>query len=98
MQAIQSRLYLNVILTVIALFLAVLVFRPYMSFSTRAYAQSRNEQQRERIASTEGAQYDDLAAATMAVADATNEIAMAIREASKSQSDIAKAINKLASQ
>lgn len=90
MKAIESRLYMNVILTVIAILLAAHVLRPYFSFSTPAFAQ-----QRERIEELEGAQYRDLAVSTLAVAEATNDIAAAIREAAKSQGDIAKAITKL---
>ncbi len=39
MKAIQTRVYTNVILTVIAMFLAVLAFRPVLDFTTNAYAQ-----------------------------------------------------------
>ena len=100
MQTIQSRLYLNVVLTVIAILLAIVAFRPYASVSTPAYAQrdfgvTRNEQQDAKAQGLLEGQYKMFADATRDVAKANKDIAQAIREAAKSQKDIAKAIGKL---
>lgn len=100
MQTIQSRLYLNVVLTAIAVLLAVLAVRPYLSVSTPAYAQGFGDDgatsaQARKIAQVESAQYIEMAAALDGIGDANREIARAIKEASKSQKDIAKAIVKL---
>ena len=105
MQTIQSRLYLNVILTVIAILLAVLAFQPFASVSTSAYAQQsrdfgvqRNEQQDAKSAGLLEGQYRMFADATRDVAKANHDIAEAIREAAKSQKEIAQAITKLSQQ
>lgn len=103
MKAIESKLYTNVILTAIAIFLAVLVLRPMLQFSQPAYAQRVGDRARisetpkhrsgeEKIAASNQAVAD----ATRAVAEATNDIGVAIREAAKSQKDIANAIKLLA--
>lgn len=100
MQTIQSRLYTNVILTAIAILLAVLALAPYLPMSTPAFAIEpimRNQQQRARNAQVQGAVFDEFAKATLSVAEANKDIARAIREAAKSQKDIAKAIDKLGS-
>lgn len=99
MKAIESKLYTNVVLTAIAIFLAVLVLRPMLQFSQPAYAQRvgtysedhRNRSGEDKIAASNQAVAD----ATRAVAQATSDIGVAIREAAKSQKDIANAIKTL---
>lgn len=111
MQTIQSRLYLNVILTVIAILLAIVAFQPYVTLSTTAQAQrtrdfrpdsefdvKRNEQQDAKSAGLLEGQYRMFADATRDVAKANHDIAEAIREAAKSQKEIAQAIGKLSQQ
>lgn len=96
MQTIQSRLYMNVILTVIAILLAAIAFRPVMRFATPALAQdATHASQNKRFGELQGGQYQETATATLQVADANRDIAKAIREAAKSQSEIAKAIGHL---
>ena len=98
MQTVQSRLYTNVVLTAIAVLLAVIAFKPLVSFGTLAFAapddDGRNAEQRRRIGDL-GEQFDGFAASTEQVAEATRDVAAAIREAAKSQTAIAKSIEKL---
>ena len=101
MKAIESRLYTNVILTVIAVGLLALAFGPMFSVSASAYAEPQAGAARYRTATTDQDQVvrrseDKIAAATQAVAASTQDIAAAIREAAKSQKEIAQALEKLA--
>ena len=102
MKAIESKLYTNVVLTAIAIFLAVLVMRPILQFSQPAYAQRVGERARPNEAPKNRSGDDKIAAsnravadATRAVAEATSDIGVAIREAARSQKDIANAIKTL---
>lgn len=101
MQTIQSRVYTNVILTVIALLLAANILAPLMK-PTQAVAQRErpslippeNTDATDRIGASAG---DSLVAgATKDLASATREIADAIRESAKSNEKIGQAISKLA--
>ncbi|GEM_PF-5271316 len=91
MQTIQSRAYTNVILTVIALLLAVLAIGPYVQVNTPAWAQIEPSRPR-NIQQTAASGDEIVGRATESVARATQDIAQAIREAAKSQQAIADAL------
>ncbi|HOE97112.1 MAG TPA: hypothetical protein PK847_11070 [Candidatus Sumerlaeota bacterium] len=95
MKSIETRTYTNVVLTVLALLLLVLVAQPYVSLPA-AHAQldlSRNEQQSDKLNSVEP--LADQAAATREVAAANLKIAEAITKAAAAQSEIAAALARL---
>ncbi len=102
MQTVQSRIYTNVILTAIAVLLAVLAFRP--AFTTSAWAQDAEEEDtdRPRVRINDDASErakrnlaefgiakgdEELAKATEAVAKSNREIADAIRETGNNQAE-----------
>ena len=89
MKTMNSRAYTNVILTVIAILLAVAVLAPYDSFVFPVQAQ----RDATRVA-TGGDQI--VASATQQVAQATQSIAEAITRSAESQLEIARALKSLA--
>lgn len=104
MQTIQSRVYTNAILTVIAIFLAVIALQNFYDAATPAYAQ---REARERLVPEKGdaksykAESGDLAvaAANKEIASSLKDIADAIKESAKSTSEsgekIAKSLGQL---
>lgn len=97
MKTIQSRIYTNVILTVIAIFLGALALQPVLSISTQAFAQrtsDRNLQQRRAYEQKQGAPAENLAKATHEVAAATRGVAQATQASADALAQIAKAIEK----
>jgi len=95
MKTVQSRLYTNVILTVIALSLAAIAFRPFVSVSTPAQAQISMGQVGSATEQRARSGDEKVAAATESVATANKDIAAAIREAAKAQTAMAAALEKL---
>ena len=88
MKTMNSRAYTNVILTAIAILLAVAVLAPYASFVFPVQAQ------RNALSSIGGGQM--VANATQQVAQATENIAAAITRSAESQMEIARALKSLA--
>lgn len=99
MQTIQSRVYTNAILTVIAIFLAVIALQRFYDAATPAYAQRES---RERLVPEKGdaksykSESGDLAVASAnkEIAAALREIADAVKESAKSTSDSGEKIAK----
>lgn len=84
MKTIQTRVYTNVILTAIAVLLAVLAFQPVMQITSNAHAQRERNLEPERdygsvTQTLERSTYPDLGGDTEQ-ADAQREIAAAIQE------------------
>lgn len=102
MQTIQSRLYTNAILTVIAILLAVLAFQQVFTISTPAYAQrddvsidySKEDARRRQDAAEYGIAQGDVIVgkANEEIAKQTGEMAEALRESGKLQADALEAI------
>lgn len=102
MQTIQSRLYTNVILTVIAILLSVIAFQRVFTISTPAYAQresvsidySAEDERRKKDASEYGVAQGDpiVGQANEEIAKQTGEVANALRESGKLQADALEAI------
>lgn len=89
MKTMNSRAYTNVILTAIAILLAVAVLAPYASFVFPVQAQ--------RDTPSSGSGGDRVvASATQQVAQATENIAAAITKSAESQLEIARALTSLA--
>lgn len=108
MKTIQSRVYTNVILTVIAVFLGIFALSPIVRFTADAQARERFEGERDfgvdtRLSSERNSQQSnrlndgqaETARATESVASATRELAQATKEMANAQQAIAKAIGKL---
>lgn len=102
MQTIQSRIYTNVILTVIAALLGVLAFQHVFTISTPAYAQreevsidySAEETRRKKDAQEYGVAQGDpiVGRANEEIAKQTGLVADALAESGKLQADALEAI------
>jgi hypothetical protein len=99
MKAMQTRLYTNTILTVIAILLAVLAFQPVMDFASTAYAQrdvplTGGELGRGDTTATSGDR--EQANAQKEIADAIRELATAMAESGSGMQDSAAAQREIA--
>ena len=93
---LDTRTYTNVILTIIAALLFVLVVRPQLSVVDDAYA--RDEQQREKqMAVNVQGNIEVQAQATREVAAATNNVAKAIERLAQTTDRIASELGNIAS-
>lgn len=106
MKTIQTRVYTNVILTAIAVLLAVLAFQPVLQFTSNAYAQRDRDFIRsaaEETASDPAPAGDNIqAGAQREIARAIEQLARAVesttdasQESADAQRDIADAIRSL---
>lgn len=106
MKTIQTRVYTNVILTVIAMLLAVLAFQPVMQFTSNAYAQRDRgfgeveslEPTRDAGQSGDNIQAEaqrDIARAIEQLARAVESTTDASQQSADAQADIADAIRSL---
>ncbi|MBN1867715.1 hypothetical protein JW916_10520 [Candidatus Sumerlaeota bacterium] len=90
----DSKTYLNAILTAIALLLLVIALqRPAPELGSSAYAQDRNEQQRRYLSETSDQAL--IAQATEKVANANLEIARQIGEMGKAIGKVSSAVDRI---
>jgi len=102
MQTIQSRIYTNVILTVIAMLLSVIAFQRVFTISTPAFAQreevrlddSGEDERRKKDADEYGVAQGDpiVGKANEEIAKQTGAVAEALAETGKLQADALEAI------
>lgn len=100
MKAMQTRLYTNVILTVIAMLLAALALQPVMDFTSNAYAQRDTTLVDEPVLERRGYESrggDEIqASAQKEIADAIRELAAAMTESGAAAQESAAAQHEIA--
>lgn len=100
MKAMQTRVYTNVILTVIAILLAALALQPVLNFTSNAYAQrdpAFTEGPTLERREFEAPAGDNMqAAAQKEIADAIRELAAAVSESGTAAQDSAAAQREIA--